>query len=261
MSQDLGRALVVEDDPAWQQILVELLGDGGLAVDVADSAEAAVAALRAAPHRLAIVDLALSAGGPANQDGLEVLAAARRTDPGCVTLLLSGFATVELAVSALTEHGAFTCLRKETFSRVEFREAVERALASAPGTAGHSAEQGGGPRRSQEDSPGALVLVVEDDAGWRSILSELLTDAGFRVRACSGFGEALGCLRRDKVALAVMDLSLDGTRSLDGGAAREHGPAEGGWMATGCWPAPGRLRPEDCGQRVIRPARDRTALQ
>jgi DNA-binding NarL/FixJ family response regulator len=53
-----------------------------------------------------------------------------------------------------------------------------------------------------------LTLVVEDDAGWRCILSELLTDVGYQVRLCSSFGEALGCLRREKYALAVVDLSL-----------------------------------------------------
>jgi DNA-binding NarL/FixJ family response regulator len=57
-------------------------------------------------------------------------------------------------------------------------------------------------------TPSGLVLVVEDDAGWRNILSELLTDAGHQVRLCSSFGEALGCLRREKYMLAVVDLSL-----------------------------------------------------
>jgi DNA-binding NarL/FixJ family response regulator len=52
---------------------------------------------------------------------------------------------------------------------------------------------------------------VEDDAGWRSILEELLTDAGFAVRTCASFGDALGSLRRDKFSLAVIDLSLQGT--------------------------------------------------
>ena len=54
------------------------------------------------------------------------------------------------------------------------------------------------------------ALVVEDDAGWRSILEELLTDAGFAVRACASFGEAVGYLRREKTSLVVVDLSLDG---------------------------------------------------
>ena len=52
------------------------------------------------------------------------------------------------------------------------------------------------------------VLIVEDDAGWRGILEELLTDAGYRPRACPSYGEALGLLRREKFELAVVDLSL-----------------------------------------------------
>ena len=53
------RALVVEDDRSWQQLLSEILTDAGMTVDVADSVEAAVTCLRETPHRLAIVDLSL----------------------------------------------------------------------------------------------------------------------------------------------------------------------------------------------------------
>jgi DNA-binding NarL/FixJ family response regulator len=206
------RALIVEDDASWQQILSEILADVGLAVDVVDNLEAATESLRIASHRLAVVDLSLSSGGDfENQDGLCVLDAVRRLDPGCVSILLTGFATVELAVSALSDHGAFTCLRKETFNRVEFRELVGRALASAPGPGDALAgdlpvSEGGAP--VGEEIPMGRVLVVEDDAGWRSILSELLADAGYEVRLCTSFGEALGCLRREKYDLAVVDLSL-----------------------------------------------------
>jgi RNA polymerase sigma factor (sigma-70 family) len=63
------------------------------------------------------------------------------------------------------------------------------------------------------------VLVVEDDAGWRSILEELLADAGFQVRPCTSFGEALGRLRREKFSLAVVDLSLTGTLAGSWGAS------------------------------------------
>jgi RNA polymerase sigma factor (sigma-70 family) len=59
-------------------------------------------------------------------------------------------------------------------------------------------------------SPNEKALVVEDDAGWRSILEELLSDAGFQVRACASFGDALGHLRKENFSLAVIDLSLQG---------------------------------------------------
>ena len=236
MNRIEGRALVVEDDRSWQQILSEILTDVGLVVDVAESPEAAVASLRAAPHRLAVVDLCLGGDDYHNQDGLWVLEAVRNQDPGCVTIMLTGFATVELAVGVLTEHGAFTCLRKEAFRRSEFRELVNRALASVPPSAGAAhglgdlvsgvvSAPGAGVASEEKASPGA-ALVVEDDAGWRGILNELLTDAGYEVRLCSGFGEALGCLRREKYALAVVDLSLASSAMAGGSAWGEDRPEQ-----------------------------------
>jgi DNA-binding NarL/FixJ family response regulator len=210
------RALIVEDSSAWQQILTEILIDAGLQVDVVDNLDAAVEVLRATSHRLAVVDLSLSGNNYQNQDGLDVLEAVRRFDPGCVTILLTGFATVELAVDVLTEYNALSCLRKEAFNRAEFRELVKRALASAlvpqaevsPAASAPAVEAGASPVESLSQGQ---VLVVEDDAGWRSILSELLADAGYEVHACASYGEALGLLRREEFALAVVDLSLDGS--------------------------------------------------
>jgi DNA-binding NarL/FixJ family response regulator len=222
MMASSARVLVVEDDASWQQILSEILADAGLTVTVVDSLEAAVASLRSAHHRLAVVDLSLGRGGFQNRDGLRVLDAVRRHDPACATVLLSGFATVELAVTALSEHGALSCLRKEAFDRAAFRDLIDQALARAPlaggGIAGGKAEQTAvlGRDASPGDAPpGGLALVVEDDAGWRSILSELLCEAGYAPRLCASFGEAVGRLRRETYALAVVDLSLGG-----GAAAR-----------------------------------------
>ncbi len=207
------RALVVEDERSWQQIVSELLTDAGLTVDIATTAEEAFACLKAAPHRLAVIDLSLDGNDPHNQDGLRVLQAVRLRDPGCATLLLTGFATVELAVNAITELGALSCLRKEAFSRSEFRALVHQTLAQVPPPALSPAEHIAlAPTLAQRvvDSPVApgLALVVEDDAGWRAILAELLADAGYQVRLCASYGEALGCLRRESYALAVVDLAL-----------------------------------------------------
>jgi DNA-binding NarL/FixJ family response regulator len=204
------RALVVEDDPSWQQILSEILMDCGLAVDLAVSYAEALALIRPAPHRIAVLDLSLGGPDHHNQDGLKVQEAITRHDPGCASIFLTGFATVELAVSVIQELGAYTCLRKETFRRVDFRKVVNQALAAAP-EGGSQADTGssplveGAPRRN---SPAGPALVVEDDAGWRGLLSELLAETGYQVQQCTSYVEALGALRGTGFQLAVVDLSL-----------------------------------------------------
>ena len=212
------RALVVEDDHSWQQILSEILSDCGLEVDVAINVDEATLTLKAQPHRLAVVDLSLSPNDHNNYDGLRVLDAVRRLDPNCRAILLTGFATVELAVTALTDYGAFTFLRKESFHRSQFRDIVYRILVSPPhlttpvSTSVPSASAASVKGQTAPlKHPNEKALVVEDDAGWRSILEELLSDAGFQVRTCASFGDAFGYLRREKFSLAVVDLSLQGT--------------------------------------------------
>lgn len=210
------RVLIVEDERSWQQILSEILSDAGLVVDIADTLESALTLLRMYPHRLAVVDLSLQDDDPHNQEGLQVLKALGNHDPGCMKLLLTGFATVELAVSVLNDYGAFTCLRKEAFNRSQFREAVNRAMTNP--TTNLINESLSNPQNEAVDSRQpetkeatiGNALIVEDDAGWRSILFELLVDAGYQVRLCSSFGESLGYLRREKFQLAVIDLSLTG---------------------------------------------------
>jgi DNA-binding NarL/FixJ family response regulator len=214
------RALVVEDDRSWQEILSEILSDCGLEVDIAASVETATACLKTQPHRVAVIDLSLSPNDHNNVDGLRMLDTIRRLDPNCRTILLTGFATVELAVAALTDYGAFTFLRKESFQRREFRDIVNRILVSAPHlapspsvtTLSASPDEG---QTSPAINTDGKALVVEDDAGWRSILEELLRDAGYQVRTCASFGDAFGNLRRERFTLAVVDLSLQGTNFIN----------------------------------------------
>jgi RNA polymerase sigma factor (sigma-70 family) len=224
MTNPIIRTLVIEDDASWQQILSEILSDMGLMVDVASNLEDALKILKSESHRLAIVDLSLAGSDHHNYDGLRILEAVRRLDPGCLT----GFATVELAVSVLTEYGAFTFLRKENFHRAQFRELIGRALASAPSienSHAKSSEQAAGafPETGKEtEAQDNQVLVVEDDAGWRSILSELLEDAGHTVRLCASFGDALGYIRREKYIVAIVDLSLTDEVVWEQSTSQEH---------------------------------------
>lgn len=225
------RALLVDDDSSWQQILREILEDMGMVVDSASSYAEALKRM-SEPYRLALVDLCLVESNHHNQDGIKVADAVRQRYPDCIILMLTGHATVELAVNVLTEHGVSNCLRKEMFQRGEFKRLIQHSLEAAPlKTAGFAAQE-------QDAKPSALdgraktgpeiktneVLIVEDDSGWRAILQELLLEEGYRVRVATSFGEALGCLRRSKYALAIVDLSLAGSAEERVSRAQLDGP-------------------------------------
>ena len=110
-----------------------------------------------------------------------------------------------------------TCLRKETFRRAEFRKVIRQALSASNAKRDAddqrpadeivdrsvSAELGDSTRAFE-----GLALVVEDDAGWRSLLAELLQDAGYRVHESASYGEALGLLKRTHYQVTVVDISL-----------------------------------------------------
>ena len=197
------RALVVEDDRSWQHIISEILSDCGLEVDVAASLDEAVLELRSKPHRVAVVDLSLSPNDHNNIDGLRVLDSVRRLDPNCRAILLTGFATVELAVTALTDYGAFTFLRKESFHRSEFRDIVYRILVSPPAPSSQASASVSTATTSPKGQPKMVrlssekALVVEDDA--------------FSVEILRG----LGCPFGEVVAVeTVADACEEGTGGL-----------------------------------------------
>ncbi|MBW8010743.1 MAG: response regulator [Chloroflexi bacterium] len=212
------RALIVEDDKSWQQILREILEDLGFVVDVADKHEEGVTILRDISHSLVIVDLSLKGDDHRNKDGLRILEAAKLYDPACTTILLTGYATVELAVSAINEYGALTCLQKETFNRNNFYKIIQQHVISKPAHSTKNKTQNFAmgsndslvykEANSSLDPQSGLAIVVDDDAGWRNLIGELLEELSYQVHTCNGYGEAIGRMNRGRYNLAVVDLAL-----------------------------------------------------
>ena len=212
-----GRALLVDDDPSWRDIVSELLEDGGYVVDIASTLSEATELVRRYSHKIAVVDLSLDATDHRNHDGLTVLQALREKDPNCQAILLTGHATVELAVSVITEKRAITCLQKELFSRAEFRGLLDATARVAPSvvptTSGSKATTQG------------TALIVDDDAGWRDLLGELLEECGLSCTQCSSFAEARSYLEMESFNLAVVDLQLSSSvdpKNRDGLKILEH---------------------------------------
>lgn len=194
------RALLVDDDPSWRDILSELLEDSGFLVDTAADLQEALSLVQTRAHKVAVVDLSLEATDHRNHDGLTILEQLKAKDPGCQAILLTGHATVELAVQVITEKQAITCLQKELFSRAEFRGLLDKTTLSAP-----AARPVLG---ASKTSTHGLALVVDDDAGWRDLVTELLEECGLASTACGSFADARSYLDLESYQLAVVDLQL-----------------------------------------------------
>ena len=64
-------------------------------------------------------------------------------------------------------------------------------------------------------SNGADILVVDDEADIRDLVSGLLEDEGHSVRTASNSDEALAAIRARKPSLAILDIWMQGG-GLDG---------------------------------------------
>ena len=100
------RLLVVDDEESVALTVGEVLRQEGFLVTTAQSGNEAVERLNESEFDLVLTDLHMEGG-----DGITVLEEVRRRDPLLITIVLTGFASVESAISAL-RHGAYDYLIK-----------------------------------------------------------------------------------------------------------------------------------------------------
>jgi DNA-binding NtrC family response regulator len=115
------RILVVDDDRAMCQLLVDLLSEDGYTVDVAYDGESAIEKHRASRFDLTITDLMMP-----KMKGVELVRRLREADGGAAVLLITAFGTIESAVEAM-HAGAFHYVTKP-FHNDEILIQVKRAL-------------------------------------------------------------------------------------------------------------------------------------
>jgi two-component system, NtrC family, response regulator AtoC len=91
-----GRVLLVEDDPAYGEYVRRVLTSAGFDVSRRPDAESALARVHAERWDLLITDIRLP-----GMTGLELLERVREAAPGLSVAVLTGYASVDYAVSAL----------------------------------------------------------------------------------------------------------------------------------------------------------------
>jgi two-component system, sensor histidine kinase and response regulator len=92
------RVLVVDDEIGIREGCRRALSAKGFEVDVAENGPVGVARLREASYDVLLVDAMMP-----GMSGLEVLQQARKIAPDLICIIITGYATVELAVQAIRE--------------------------------------------------------------------------------------------------------------------------------------------------------------
>src|SRR5688572_13062790 len=119
----MARVLLVDDEITMLQMVSELLRSEGHEVHPFNNTTQALEALDNIAPELVITDLYLD---KAKAGGLEILKKARNLNPPAVTIVITGFGSIETAVEAM-KHGAFDYLEKP-FKLDELKLCVQRAL-------------------------------------------------------------------------------------------------------------------------------------
>lgn len=121
MFQDSARILVVDDEKRMCESLQTLLSKAGYEVTTVEKGEEALQRITKDSFDLVITDIKMP-----RVDGLDILKAARNKDEDACVILMTGYASLESAVSAINQ-GAYDYLMKP----IEFSDlklTIQRAL-------------------------------------------------------------------------------------------------------------------------------------
>jgi len=117
------KLLLVEDDPALQFTIQTALEEKGYQVDAVSTTGDAIERLDGGSYPIVVSDIYVD-----ERTGLDVLEAARRRDPQCAVILMTGRGTME-TVMAATRGGAFDYIAKP-FDLDVMIDAIQRAEAT-----------------------------------------------------------------------------------------------------------------------------------
>jgi DNA-binding NtrC family response regulator len=169
--------LLVEDDPALQFTIQTALEEKGYAVDAVSTTGEAIERLACSAYPIVISDIYVD-----ERTGLDVLEAARRRDPQCSVILMTGRGTIETAVAA-TRGGAFDYIAKP-FELDVMLDAIERAEAARE-ESGTEAEDEELPETEMIGSSPAMVQI------YKTVSQAAPTDATIVIQGETGTGKEL----------------------------------------------------------------------
>jgi len=171
------KLLLVEDDPALQFTILTALQEKGYDVDAVSTTLDAIDRLTDTAYPIVISDIYVD-----ERTGLDVLDAAKRKDPHCSVILMTGRGTVE-TVMAATRGGAFDYIAKP-FELDVMIEAIERAEAVRNGDEEEAPEE----ELPESQMIGSSPAMVEI---YKRVTRAAPTDASVIIEGETGTGKEL----------------------------------------------------------------------
>jgi two-component system response regulator PilR (NtrC family) len=121
MTENTPHILIVDDELSMRELLEYMLKREGYRVDCAENGRKAAALVAQNRYDLLLCDIRLG-----DISGLDVLRACKKHQPGTVVIMISAYASTEVAVEAMNE-GAYDYVPKP-FNKDELMETVAKAL-------------------------------------------------------------------------------------------------------------------------------------
>jgi two-component system response regulator AtoC len=115
------KILVIDDELFVRELLFEFLSQEDYEVVLADCGEKAVGVIQSEPVKVALIDLKMP-----GMDGIETLKKIKEADPNTLSIIMTGYPTLESSIEAL-RCGAYDYVIKP-FKLNELKSSVEKAL-------------------------------------------------------------------------------------------------------------------------------------
>lgn len=119
-----GKLLVVDDEQAIRELICRYLNRFGYECDMTSDADTAIEMIKTHDYDIIITDKNMPGAGTDDEGGLALITFVREYDPRMVVIVMTGFASVESAVTSM-KLGAFDYITKP-FNIEELKYKIDR---------------------------------------------------------------------------------------------------------------------------------------
>jgi DNA-binding NtrC family response regulator len=132
----MSQILVVDDETAVREMLIEFLADHGYSAHGAENGEAALSMVSRLKPEVILLDIAMP-----GLNGIETLKRLRQKAPRSAVIMISGHADQEMALEAL-DHGAYDFIQKPLDFKYLERTLLAKIVTLEPAGGAEPGEEG-----------------------------------------------------------------------------------------------------------------------